>query len=278
MKRKEFILSNGMFSTVKIRVYSSVSTIKMMLMLLAITVTGCQKNSNLPDEFSQLSVIDEDRMNIIAALSKDYENTIKEALSERIQVRSNGVVSNVFDINERIGTIYQEKCNQYDSSSKITLRSETEESMIDLDVLQIQLDRLQESWDIVIQNSEDDNKEDFITKIQKVSSDLELSVLSDNSLNDIEKQIIYENIVFRTNIVVITLQYGEDIQDFVTTRGLFSWVKKNLKKIECTAKSVGAAATCAAAAVSTVTGPAAIAAWAGCVAATSSAAACWASL
>jgi hypothetical protein len=268
-----------MLSLKKVHVYNSASAIKVMFVLLvACMVTGCQKNSHLPEEIEQSSVINEERMSIIADLSKDYEDAIKEVLSERIQLRSNAVSFNTFDITSRINTVYQEKCNQYGSSSDISLRSGADETVFDVDKLQLQLDKLQECWDTAIQNSEEDSKEDFIGKLQKVSSDLGTSVLSDNTLNDFEKQIIYENIVFRTNIVTITLQYGEDIQDSITTRGLFSWIKKNVKKIECTAKSVGAAATCAAAAVSTATGPAAIAAWAGCVAATSSAVACWASI
>jgi hypothetical protein len=176
----------------------------------------------------QSSVINEERMSIIADLSKDYEDAIKEALSERIQLRSSAVSSNAFDITGRINTIYQEKCNQYGSLTDISLRSGTDETVFDVDKLQLYLDILQENWDVAIQNAEeDDSKEDFIAKLQTV-----------------------------------------------TTRGLFSWVKKNLKKIECTAKSVGAVATCAAAAVPPVT----VAAWAGCVAATASAAACWASI
>lgn len=286
MKRKKNILSaldivsSKMLSLRKVHVYNSVLAINLTVVLLIVCmVTSCQKNSHLPEEIVQSSVIDEERMSIIADLSKDYEDAIKEAISERIQLRSSAVSSNAFDITGRINTIYQEKCNQYGSLTDISLRSGTDETVFDVDKLQLYLDKLQEYWDVAIQNAEDnDSKEDFIAKLQKISSDLGTSVLSDNTLNDSEKQIIYENIVFRTNIVAITLQYGEDIQDSITTRGLFSWVKKNLKKIECTAKSVGTAATCAAAAVSSVTGPAAIALWAGCASATASTAACWASI
>jgi hypothetical protein len=282
MKRKNFILSafdivsNKMLSLKRAHVYNnSVLAINLTLVLLVVCmVTGCQKNSHLPEEIEQSSVINEERMGIIADLSKDYEDAIKEALSERIQLRSSAVSSNAFDITGRINTIYQEKCNQYGSLTDISLRSGTDETVFDVDKLQLQLDKLQECWDTAIQNSEEDSKEDFIAKLQKVSSDLGTSVLSDNTLSDLEKQIIYENIVFRTNIVAITLQYGEDIEDSVTTRGLFSWIKKNAKKIECTAKSVGAVATCVAAAIPPVT----VAAWAGCVAATASATACWASI
>jgi hypothetical protein len=285
MKRKNFILSafdivsNEMLSLKKVHVYNSASAIGVMFVLLvACMVTGCQKNSHLPEEIVQSSVINEERMSIIADLSKDYKDAIKEVLSERIKLKNSAVSSNAFDMAGRINTVYQEKCNQYGSLSDISLRSGTGEAVFDVDKLQLQLDKLQEYWDIVIQSSEEDSKEDFIAKLQKVSSDLGTSVLSDNTLTASEKQIIYENIVFRTNIVAITLQYGEDIQDFITTRGLGSWIKKNLKKIECTAKSIAAAATCAAAAVSTATGPAAIAVWAGCVSATANAAACWASI
>jgi hypothetical protein len=132
------------------RVYSVASVIIVMLVLLmGYMVTGCQKNSHLPDESLQSSVINEERMSIIADLSKDYENAIKEALSERIQLRSMGTLPNTFDITERINAIYQEKCIQYGSLPKVSLRSGSDE-FIDADIIQIYLDKLLENWDIAI--------------------------------------------------------------------------------------------------------------------------------
>lgn len=288
MKTEKFVLSalgnlpNGMLSAVKASVYSSASSaIKVMLVLFVCCMaTGCQKNSPLPEEPLPSFAINEERMSVIADLSKDYEEAIKEAIAERVLLRSSGVTS-AFDIKNRIIAIYQEKCNKYGSLSEISLRSGTDESQLDQDVLQEQLDKLGENWDVVIQGSydADDSKEDFIEKIRIASSDFGASVLSDKSLNDFERQIVYENVVFRTNLAALTFQYDEEIRDLITTRGLFSWVKKSIKIIECTAKTVLAAANCATAAALTTTAvPAAIAAWATCVASTAAAAACWASL
>jgi hypothetical protein len=124
------VLPNGKLSTEKARVHGSTSAIKMMLVLFAwCMVAGCQKNSPLPEEPLPSFAINEERMSVIADLSKDYEEAIKEAIAERVLLRSSGVTS-AFDIKNRIIAIYQEKCNKYGSLSAISLRSGTDEFQI----------------------------------------------------------------------------------------------------------------------------------------------------
>jgi hypothetical protein len=254
---------------------SIISNLKFLFATVVIgtSLVACSSNQDNETVKNPTSfVLDKDRINVVADLSKEYENSIVQALSERIQTRNAGAPSSSFNISERIQTLFAQKCEAYEQNSPTTLRSVTETSIFDVDKLQAQAAKLGELWASVIENaSEEMSKEEFIARIQAVSDEFAQSILSDNSLNDTEKQLAYEDVVFRTNIMTTTLQYGEDIEDAAQTKGLFDWVKKNLKKIECTALSV-AAAGCWATVSATVVGIA------GCVASTASAAACWASI
>lgn len=247
----------------------------------ALAIFQSCKSDELADSSSELP-LDKSRMEIIADISQEYENAILDVLSQRNQLRSNGVPTGSFDFGGRVNERFSQRAAVYaEATPSPFLRTVGEDFVLDAGKLQDRLDILQSLWFALpsMQDSDDNDpaQEDVLSDMQKVSDNFVLSVLNDNSLSEIEKQLIAENIVFRTNLAIITIKYGEEIEDVASTR-IFKWIKKNLAKIRCTALSVAAAASCTTAIVSTATGPAAVALWATCVAATANATNCWASI
>lgn len=241
---------------------------------------GCQKDEKNPGKKNESSIssIDKSRLDIIADLSKEYENAVIEALSERSQLKRSGVLSESFDISDRINTLFAVKCSDYQSSLPASsLKSSTEEPAMDATLLQSKLDDISNQWLAMMESLGDIDKEDFLAKMQSVSANFVATVEKDNSLTDTEKQIVVENVVFRTNMAIITLNYGEEIQDFhMSQQGLISWFKKNVKKIGCSLSSIAAVGVCSGSVLATIAfQPVAIPGWGACVATTASAAKCW---
>jgi hypothetical protein len=118
-----------------------------------------------------------------------------------------------------------------------------------------------------------------LAKLQKVSDGYLATVLSDETLLDVEKQQIRENIVFRTNIYLTTIKYGEEVADvlFPETKGCNWWCKAK-KAVKCAAPTIKAISTCVSAGIYTYASgvnPYVIGAWGKCLAAAIVAWNCW---
>ena len=260
--------------------------LKLLLVGIFCTFQACQNDTPIdyliPDE--DVSILNKDRMNIIADLSKKYENAIIEALSERNQLRQSGISTATFDISERINTLFELKSNEYLASlPEVSTKSLRIGYVVDENILHTRLYQLQDQWLALpyMQDIDDEvefEKEHLLAEMQKIADDIVVTIKNDDSLNEAEKQVVIENIVFRTNLIITTIHYGDEITDFYASIQLRNWFRRNAARIRCTAQSIIAAAACTTAAVSTATGPAAIALWAVCTAQTLNATACWASI
>jgi hypothetical protein len=222
-----------------------------------------------------------DRMEVIAAMSNDYEQSIVEALSERNRLKSSASAP-AFDVEQRIKTLFSEKCSKYPSvePQPQTKSGASELFFIDAQKLQERLDNLSELLENAVEAADEDTgKEEILANLQKVSDGYLATVLSDETLLDVEKQQIRENIVFRTSVALTSIKYGEEVADLLLpeTKGC-NWWCKTKKAVKCTAKSAYAAGVCIAAGISTYTSgvnPAVIGAWGACYYAALDAWNCW---
>jgi hypothetical protein len=261
---------------------------KLILFLCAAALSFAAACSNQDDEniqptpqSSDILPQYSDRMEVIATMSNDYEKSVLEALSERNRLKSSGNAA-AFDIDQRIKTLFAEKCNKYPS---IELQPQTksgasEEFFIDPQKLQEKLDNLVELFDCAIEAADENiEKEELLANLQKVSDDFCTTVLSDVTLLDAEKQQIRENVVFRTNLALTSIKYGEEVAEllWLETKGCNWWCKAK-KIVKCTAKSAYAAGVCIGAGITTYTSginPASIGAWGLCYTAAYDAWLCW---
>lgn len=233
-----------------------------------------QKDS-IPSDGCQLNweITNKEHQKIIESVSNDYEQSIIEALNERNSDLKSANVT--YNISEKIYSKFNEKCSKYTTG----ISKSSSEPGMDPVVLQNYMedlsDRLlniKEFCDTVTVLT----KDIMLPKFKSVLDEFNNSIIKDISLTEDKKQFVIENAVIRFNIFHTTLKYGEEISGQSDSKGLGDWLRKQKKKIECTAKSLIAAAACTTAAVSSATGPAAIALWVVCTAQTMNAITCWA--
>jgi hypothetical protein len=217
---------------------------KVALVVIAIgSIICCQESGNAPAIIQEGAVqLQEDRLGVIADLSLAYENAILEALAERD--RFSHATGTSFNIAERISVLCEQKYADYKSHNPvIDTRSETEFEA-DPGKVQKGLDQLQDLWLSmpVLQQMDETkvNEEDIISDVRKVADNPVTTVLSDRSLKEVERQLIAENIIFRKNIAVTTIKYGQEIRDAVSTRS----IAKILEAVRCVLVSVNALVSC----------------------------------
>jgi hypothetical protein len=188
-----------------------------------------------------------DRMEVIAAMSNDYEQSIIEALSERNRLK-NSASAPAFDVEQRIKTLFSEKCSKYPSvePQPQTKSGASEEFFIDAQKLQQRLDNLAELLENAIEAADDDSgKEEILANLQKVSDSYLATILSDETLLDVEKQQIRENVVFRTSVALTSIKYGEEVADLLLpeTKGCNWWCRVK-RAARCTFYTACAVAIC----------------------------------
>jgi hypothetical protein len=239
-------------------------------------------NNVLPERSDLVSPY-ADRMSVIADMSKDYEASLVEALAERNLLKSSSG-NDAFDLHASVCTRFAQKSSKYQvASQSVATKSSGEEFIIDADKLQARMDKLGELWDASLAEMvETATMEEFLARMQKNANDLVAEVMSDNSLSAFEQQSIREHIVFRSNVAVTTIKYGEEIAEMDNQPETKGWLLNKLKKAakiaECTYKSAVALTTCVASGIGTYyTGvnPATIGAWGQCYVNAWNAYNCW---
>ena len=258
----------------KVKFFCTVLSIA-LLSGLVVTLSSCNNDDEFinpdPEPYPEFS-LDMDRMAMIAAFSQEYENAILDILSERDQMRSRGI-SDAFDFSERLSERFSQRITEYvESTPSVSLRSVAESSELNAGELQTRLDILQSLWFALPSMKDSDNNnatvEELIEDMQKVSDNFVLTIVNDNSLSEVERQLIVEEIVFRTNLATITIDYGDQIRGEPTTRFLRRAVRWVVNNARCIALSATAAADCFAAISDSSR-------WARCVESTAKAVNCW---
>jgi hypothetical protein len=252
---------------------------------LFFVATACSKQENgstySTPQNSEVLPQYNDRMEVIAKMSSDYEQSILEALSERNRLKSSGNTS-ALDVEQRIKTLFSEKCSKYPNveTQAQTKSGASEVFFIDPQKLQDKLDELSALFEDAMETADEDiSKEELLAKLQKVSDSFCATVVANEALLDVEKQQIRENIVFRTSIALTSVKYADEVVDLqlLETKGCNWWCKAK-KAVKCTCKSAYAAVVCAAAGITTYysgVNPVVIGAWGSCFTAAYDAWQCW---
>lgn len=114
--------------------------------------------------------------------------------------------------------------------------------------------------------NENDNKDIYIERTTNVVNDYVDEVKFDPTLDDVEKQIIIENIIFKGNLLTAFLIYGEEFNNDNTelkSAASCNWFCRNKKIIDCTIRSVFVVGVCGGSVALLISGDYVVGAFAG---------------
>jgi hypothetical protein len=224
-------------------------------LLVCFLLVSCNSNE-LADPSIELS-LDKSRMDVIADVSVAYENAIIDVLNQRNRLRSSGLSVDDFQFANHLNEAFEKRVSVLAEDYKqiipeTSLRSVDEGFSFDESKLYKRLEVLTSLWEGLasLQDSDENlaTKEGALNDIQNASDNFVETVKNDDSLDDVEKQIIIENIVLRTNIAIITIKYGEEIAGETETRFIGKLFRRIVKIVVCTVRTVNTITTCTTAA------------------------------
>jgi hypothetical protein len=264
------------------------ASLGIVLSFAVVFFISCQKEkdklssnaSGNPNGSQKWSITNKEHLAVIDTTTNDYKASILEALKEKKSNLKSSNNSDAYATANRIKELFQQKCSKRIEQQNLLKSATTESFKMDSAKLQGYMEKLSGklSSDVeLIGENSDITKDSFLTRQNKVINDFNEEISNDNSLSADEKQVVIETSVLKTNIVSLTINYGEEIIDNSTQlKSLMrcNWWCKIKKIATCTSLSVTAGGTCYGAYQALVN----YWLWAQCVSATIAAVDCWASM
>lgn len=178
--------------------------------------------------------LDEDRIAIVNEISDIFQSEMEQAIKS---INTNDLKAFSVYVTDNFNNSVNKNYNQPSLKSGLV-------DSINID-LQPYYDDLTEITLNVIPN-DDDDKETYLKQINIAISDYTETIMSDPILEDIEKQVIIENIIFKGNLLTTFLIYGEEFSENTDLKSASScnWFCRNKKIIDCTIRSVFAVGVC----------------------------------
>lgn len=245
-------------------------TIFILLSVLLIQSCSNYEQDSICDDAS--IEISESHLEDIYTTVELYENSFIEVFDNEKSLKATN--SSNTNKSEQVISLFQEKLENTFSSTTMLKSASSAEDTIDINVLQGYMDEMADR--LLNIDTTSSSKEEAISLMSEQRDIYIDEIKNDAGLGNWEKTIILENVMLSSEMIFVTLRYGENLEE-VQLKSLGSWSKKNKQKIECTIKTATAVAACAAAATTTATTGVWIL-WLKCAAATTAAVNCWAQL
>jgi len=197
---------------------------------------SCNKNSHDIANEPPICVfeLNEERIAIVNEISDIFQNEMDIAIK-------NFKTDDLKTFSEYVTDNFNNSVNKKFCST--SLKSELVDS-ISIN-LQPYYDDLSEIVSNVIPN-DDVDKDTYLKQINIAISNYTESIMADPTLENLEKQVIIENIIFKGNLLTTFLIYGEEFSEDSDLKSASScnWFCRNRKIINCTIESVFAAGAC----------------------------------